>query len=116
MERGLRRAIAAAILHGLQQTVVNNGLLSFNGINDCFWLTPCGFRRGRRVEHRRADCLLLHRYIANTENETEYYTMVLLFIGSMMASSSRPICCSVLFWKSGNLLLALIGYYRNPNS
>ena len=55
-------------------------------------------------------------YIANTANETEYHTMVLLFIGSMMGIVfSANLIFLYIFWEiAGICSWRLIGYYRKP--
>jgi NADH:ubiquinone oxidoreductase subunit 5 (subunit L)/multisubunit Na+/H+ antiporter MnhA subunit len=56
-------------------------------------------------------------YIANTANETEYYTMVLLFIGSMMGIVfSANLIFLYIFWEiAGICSWRLIGYFRKPD-
>jgi NADH:ubiquinone oxidoreductase subunit 5 (subunit L)/multisubunit Na+/H+ antiporter MnhA subunit len=105
------------ILHGLQQNVVNNGLLSFMGIDDWFMVDALAVFVA--VVASSIGALIVSYsigYIADTENETEYYTMVLLFIGSMMGIVfSANLLFLYLFWEVAAICSwRLIGYYRKP--
>lgn len=105
------------VLNGLQQTVVNNGLLAFMGITD--WFLVDALSAFVAVVAAGVGALIVTYsigYIGGSDNETEYYTMVLLFIGSMMGIVfSANLIFLYLFWEIAAICSwRLIGYYRKP--
>lgn len=105
------------VLSGIHQTAVSNGLLAFMGIND--WFLVDALAVFVAVVAAGVGALIVTYsmgYISGTDNETEFYTMVLLFIGSMMGIVfSANLLFLYLFWEVAAICSwRLIGYYRKP--
>jgi NADH:ubiquinone oxidoreductase subunit 5 (subunit L)/multisubunit Na+/H+ antiporter MnhA subunit len=111
---------ALLIPHALNSgppAVITSGLFAFFGIQDMFMVDALGVFVAVVASGIGALIVLYSvGYIAHSENETEYYTMVLLFIGSMMGlvfSANLLFIC--IFWEiAGICSWRLIGYYRKP--
>jgi NADH:ubiquinone oxidoreductase subunit 5 (subunit L)/multisubunit Na+/H+ antiporter MnhA subunit len=104
-------------LSGGQGTVVSTNLLSFIGIQDLFLVDALSVFVAVVASGIGALIVLYSTgYIAHTDNETEYHTMILLFIGSMMGLVfSANLIFLYIFWEIAAICSwRLIGYYRNP--
>ena len=105
------------VLAGGHGTVVVTSVLSFMGINDLFLADGLALFVALASSGIGALIVLYSAgYIAHTDNETEYYTMVLLFIGSMMGLVfSANLIFLYIFWELAAICSwRLIGYYRKP--
>ena len=105
------------VLAGTQGAVLSTTALSFIGIHDLFQVDALALFVALASSGIGALIVLYSTgYIAHTDNETEYYTMVLLFIGSMMGLVfSANLIFLYIFWEiAGICSWRLIGYYRQP--
>ena len=106
-----------SVLAGGHGTVVATSILGFMGLNDLFLVDGLALFVALASSGIGALIILYSAgYIAHTENETEYYTMVLLFIGSKMGLVfSANLIFLYIFWEiAGICSWRLIGYYRKP--
>jgi len=105
------------VLAGGHGTVVTTSVLAFMGINDLFLADGLALFVALASSGIGALIVLYSTgYIAHTDNETEYYTMVLLFIGSMMGLVfSANLIFLYIFWEMAAVCSwRLIGYHRKP--
>ena len=105
------------VLAGGHGTVLATSALGFIGIHDLFLVDGLALFVALASSGIGALIVLYSTgYIAHTENETEYYTMVLLFIGSMMGLVfSANLIFLYIFWEIAAICSwRLIGYYRKP--
>ena len=105
------------VLAGTQQTAYSSGLLVFMGISD--WFLVDALAVFVAVVASGIGALIVSYsigYISGSDYETEYYAMVLLFIGSMMGIVfSANLIFLYLFWEIAAICSwRLIGYYRKP--
>lgn len=104
-------------LTGTQSIPVTSSLLSFIGVNDWFLFDSLAVFIAVVASGIGALIVLYSvGYIAHTDNETEYHTMVILFIGSMMGVVfSANLLFLYIFWEIAAICSwRLIGYYRKP--
>jgi len=105
------------VLTGAQGTVLRTTALNFIGIHNLFQVDALALFVALASSGIGALIVLYSTgYIAHTDNETEYHTMVLLFIGSMMGLVfSANLIFLYIFWEiAGICSWRLIGYYRKP--
>lgn len=105
------------VLAGTRGTVLSTSALGFVGIHDLFLVDALALFVALASSGIGALIVLYSTgYIAHTDNETEYYTMVLLFIGSMMGLVfSANLIFLYIFWEIAAICSwRLIGYYRKP--
>jgi NADH:ubiquinone oxidoreductase subunit 5 (subunit L)/multisubunit Na+/H+ antiporter MnhA subunit len=110
-------ALIPYALSGGQGVAVSTGLLSNFGIHDLFLVDALAVFVAVAASGIGALIVLYSvGYIAHSDNETEYYTMVLLFLGSMMGIVfSANLIFLYMFWEiAGICSWRLIGYYRKP--
>jgi NADH:ubiquinone oxidoreductase subunit 5 (subunit L)/multisubunit Na+/H+ antiporter MnhA subunit len=110
-------ALIPYVLSGGAPVTISTSVLNFAGIEELFLVDPLAVFVAV-VASLIAALIVLYSvgYIAHTDHETEYYTMVLLFVGSMMGLVfSANLIFMYIFWEvAGICSWRLIGYYRKP--